>query len=1085
MPEVVLGLVAAAKALFAIPVLGGMIKFAAVSFGLGLLQRALSPRPKQGISPPEMVRTVMVRSSIEPRRIVYGTQIVSGVLTDAFVTGDSNQFLHLVVVLSGHEVDSIGDVYFNDTISSDSKFSWRDNFTAVANLGGSPNKVQLMGFTSGHPVQVGDSITVSNSVSYNGTYTVIAKSDRSMDIEHAVTGTESGTAELSTYFYRISKHTGGYYQAVDSDLDSDVAEVTTAHRKRGCAYIYVRLRWDANIWTSGIPNIKAVVTGKKLWDPRVTPATILTSSEGDGTYTTIETSAAHGLSANDVIFITGHSGSDPDIDGYYTVYDAPASTTFRIDVDVQNSAGGTGGSAYLCAYSNNAALVQLDYLVDKTLGMGEKSDYVDTTSWTAAANICEEQVLIDDTSSSGADIYQDRYTADGVVFVNSTPRSVMEDLLSASAGSLVYQGGVWKNYSGAWTVATVSLDEDDLRDSIEVVTRPGMGSLFNAVKGVFVDEDNYYQQADFPPVTNAAYEAQDGDLRIYKDLRLPFTTNVIRAQRLAKITLERARQSIIVTYPAKLTAWQLAAYDMVQISNDLLGWTNKNFRVLRWVLTEDGGVDLTLQEEASTVYNWNAGEETTIDAAPNTSLPDPWTVAAPSGIVLVANDEEVVPTGSGTGYGQVTVSWTAMTDMYVKSGGFVEVEYRKSAVAETDWLPGGRARGEATSVRLQGIEHNVDYDVRARATNQIGAKSVWTYLEDQLVQYDADLFTVAAPQNLTLSSTASDVIVKSRVGAWVRIHAMWTVSSNPYVTSGGRVEIQWRPDTSAAESWLDASSVSGGATETYLGGKDIDDDTDYEVRVRFVNSMAMAGSWSTQTVTTYSFKRYGETEITTEMETTNRLPVAFLPHQQATPDMTVRLEAGSIQHGPTLVEKAAQTRSGFTSPGAGNARIDRVMVDVVDGVAYRIAGTPVVLPAAPSAPTMYSGHLPVCQILFSGEVTEITNDMITDERPAFIGVVDSQLWNFSDGDATPSVAKKTFFQTQNTASAGVTITMFDDGVVGQRIWVLIGDDLTTIDFTGTNLKGNGGVDWNPSDGDHMVCIFDGTDWYCNVSDNTL
>jgi hypothetical protein len=93
---------------------------------------------------------------------------------------------------------------------------------------------------------------------------------------------------------------------------------------------------------------------------------------------------------------------------------------------------------------------------------------------------------------------------------------------------------------------------------------------------------------------------------------------------------------------------------------------------------------------------------------------------------------------------------------------------------------------------------------------------------------------------------------------------------------------------------------------------------------------------------------------------------------------------------------------------------------------------------------------------------------------------------FTDGDPTPSVSVGNtlakMFRTANTNPT--TITMFDDGYVGQEIHVRILDTNTTIDFSGTNLKGNGGTDWTPTTYDHMICKFDGTNWYCNVSDNT-
>lgn len=88
----------------------------------------------------------------------------------------------------------------------------------------------------------------------------------------------------------------------------------------------------------------------------------------------------------------------------------------------------------------------------------------------------------------------------------------------------------------------------------------------------------------------------------------------------------------------------------------------------------------------------------------------------------------------------------------------------------------------------------------------------------------------------------------------------------------------------------------------------------------------------------------------------------------------------------------------------------------------------------------------------------------------------------SDGDTTPPVSGGTIFQTANTAPT--TIAMFDSAVAGQVIWVLINDANTTIDFTGTNLKGNVGADWTPTTGDTLMAVFISPNWYCWVSDNT-
>ena len=89
---------------------------------------------------------------------------------------------------------------------------------------------------------------------------------------------------------------------------------------------------------------------------------------------------------------------------------------------------------------------------------------------------------------------------------------------------------------------------------------------------------------------------------------------------------------------------------------------------------------------------------------------------------------------------------------------------------------------------------------------------------------------------------------------------------------------------------------------------------------------------------------------------------------------------------------------------------------------------------------------------------------------------------FTDTDATPSVRGGALFQTANTAPT--TITDFDHGSPGQDIFVKINDANTTIDFTGSGLKGNVGANWSPASGDALRAVYDGTDWFCTTIDAT-
>ena len=149
-------------------------------------------------------RSQMVRSPIAARNIIYGRCRASGTVVYMSTTGSKNEYLHIVISLAGHEIEEIEEVYFNDDL------------------------VPL----------------VSNTP----------------------TGFYNGVA-------RVNKHLGESYQTADTDLINDTASLTDGkwtsdHKLSGIAYLYVRLTWDTEKFPSGIPNISAVIKGKKVLDTR-------------------------------------------------------------------------------------------------------------------------------------------------------------------------------------------------------------------------------------------------------------------------------------------------------------------------------------------------------------------------------------------------------------------------------------------------------------------------------------------------------------------------------------------------------------------------------------------------------------------------------------------------------------------------------------------------------------------------------------------------------------------------------------------------------------------------------------------------
>lgn len=311
----------------------------------------------------------------------------------------------------------------------------------------------------------------------------------------------------------------------------------------------------------------------------------------------------------------------------------------------------------LTAYSNNPALCLADYLCDVRYGLG--ADYateIDETALTAAANICDENVTL---AAGGT---EKRYTLNGSFDTSVAPETVINNMLSAMGGKLIYTNGKWKILAAAYNTPTLTFDEDDLRSGIKIQSLVSRRELFNGVKGTFKSVADEYIASDFPPIISDTYIAQDNDEEILKSIELPFTTSPSMAQRLAKIELLKARQQISLVLPLKLIGLKANVGDVVNVTNTRMGWSAKPFEVISATTVFDNdtiGVDLELRETASSIYDWSTDEESPYDPSPNTNLPNPFSVGSATNFTWTQDKFYVTGLGS--------LSWTAPTDSFVSS----------------------------------------------------------------------------------------------------------------------------------------------------------------------------------------------------------------------------------------------------------------------------------------------------------------------------------------------------------------------------------------------------------------------------------
>jgi hypothetical protein len=618
----------------------------------------------------------------------------------------------------------------------------------------------------------------------------------------------SGNVTSSPYAGKaqVTKYLGTDSQTADAALIAAAPDKWTAnHRLRGIAYVLVKLTFDTTAFPTGLPNVSALVRGRKILDTRtgvtayssnwalcvrdyLTNATLGLGTDASEIDTTALNAAAN-ISDEDVVTATSITRSCDIVSGNVNI-GMTTQLVAQLDgiIEGQRVSGSGIPAGSLVTFVNRAG-PSFFFQIDK----------LPTATGSAVSVIF------------GAE--ESRYTINGVITTDAAPGDVLEKLVIAGAGFCSYIGGKWVIHAGAYRTPTVTLDENDLRGPISVQTKVSRREIFNGVKGTFFSPENQWQPADFPPIVNATYTSEDGGERIWQDVELPFTTSSATAQRLAKIALERVRQQITVRLPCKLTAFRLQVGDTVMLTNARLGFVAKDFEVTELVFAaEDQGgaqalaIDLTLRETAAGVWDWNDGEETVIDLAPNTNLPNPRDIPTPTGLTLTSGASTAFIQEDGTVVPRLKAVWDSPPNEFVLSGGFTRVEFKESA--EPDFLEWNTVGGDITEEYITDVLIGESYDVRVRHVNRIGAVGPYQTVTGHIVA--GDTTGPATPTGLAATAGAGFVSLdwNDNTEPDLSEYQVFRSTTNSFGTANKIAEV-------AASRFVDASGLTTGTTFYY------------------------------------------------------------------------------------------------------------------------------------------------------------------------------------------------------------------------------------------------------------------------------
>jgi hypothetical protein len=260
------------------------------------------------------------------------------------------------------------------------------------------------------------------------------------------------------------------------------------------------------------------------------------------------------------------------------------------------STGDTSVSTYTTTEDQNPADVLYDYLTNKIYGKALDHD----TSGNFSAGL-----HIDLASFQSARTYWDnsgspKFAINGFLDTGNKIYDNIEEILASCNGILIYDKG--KYYLKAQKQnesSTFTFDTSNIVGSIDV-QRTAKNQRFNKVEMVFNNSVTKFND-DIVIVDNATYLADDNGTVLLGKQDLTLVSDETIATNLATWLMDSSRDQMGISFKTAHTAIDVQAGDIVAVTHEVFGFTNKLFRVQEISLAEDDLITITAVEYISSI----------------------------------------------------------------------------------------------------------------------------------------------------------------------------------------------------------------------------------------------------------------------------------------------------------------------------------------------------------------------------------------------------------------------------------------------------------------------------------------------------
>jgi hypothetical protein len=349
----------------------------------------------------------------------------------------------------------------------------------------------------------------------------------------------------------------------------------------------------------------------------------------------------------------------------WTTSQAMTNCAFAIVKVVYSTDAGTTGAGQLTVHITNnitkPGTAILDYMLNTRYGCGLPLSSIDTTSLTALNTYSDDLIDYKPVGWNPGDPYsqQARYRINGPIDTGQNCLNNLQFLVDSCDSWLQYSEltGKWrvvmnKGYDQAPNAQTLnqlfSVDSSNLVGGIEI-SPIDLNETYNQVE-VAYPNTNIKDQTDYQIIDLFVEDPQllsPNEAINRLNLTLPYVNNAVQAKYLAARRLYQSREDLVIAFKLDFSGIQVEAGDIIRVTHEVYGWTDKLFRVSSVAEEKDSSGNLFAAIQAFE-YSNDIYDDIIEDYVPafNTGLKDPNVISAPCDPVITSfTDSNALITG--------------------------------------------------------------------------------------------------------------------------------------------------------------------------------------------------------------------------------------------------------------------------------------------------------------------------------------------------------------------------------------------------------------------------------------------------------